>query len=128
MIGWTNDELDRIAAAQHLEIAPETRDGILRRPVTIWVVRVDDDLYVRSWRGPAGGWFRAAQQTRGGHISAGGVEKDVRLVDADDNVNDTVDDAYRHKYGRHADSYVEPMIQAEARATTLKLIPRDGAQ
>jgi hypothetical protein len=127
MAGWTNNELDRIAAAQHLEIAPARPDGTLRRAVTIWVVRVGDDLYVRSWRGPAGGWFRAAQQTRGGHISAAGVEKDVRFVDADD-VNNTVDDGYRHKYGRHAASYVEPMIRAEARATTLKLVPRDGAQ
>lgn len=39
-------------------------------------------------------------------------------------VNDAIDAAYRTKYGRYA-SYVRPMISPEARATTLKLVPRD---
>jgi hypothetical protein len=54
MSAWTPDELARIQAAQELEIAPVRRDGNLRRPVTIWVVREGDDLYVRSWRGRSG--------------------------------------------------------------------------
>jgi len=53
---WTNNELDRIAAADELELASATRDGTLRKPVTIWVVRDGDDLYVRSFTGaPADG-------------------------------------------------------------------------
>jgi hypothetical protein len=39
MAGWTSDELDRIAGAQELEIAPRLRDGSPRRPIPIWVVR-----------------------------------------------------------------------------------------
>ena len=57
-----------------------------------WIVR-GDDLYVRSLRGTAGGGFRAARQTHDGHISASGVEKDVRFLNADDDVNDAVDEA-----------------------------------
>jgi hypothetical protein len=98
MAGWTEDELERIAAAEELEIAPRRGDGTLRAPTTIWVVRVGDDLYVRSWRGPTGSWFRAAQQTHGGRISAEGIEKDARFVDAGDDVDAAVDDAYRSKY------------------------------
>ena len=124
MAGWTKDELEKIAAAEELEIAPRRRDGTLRRPTTIWVVRVGDELYVRSWRGPTGSWFRAAQHTHEGRISAGGVEKDVRFVEAGDDVNDAVDGAYRSKYSRYAASYVEPMVRPEARATTLRLVPR----
>ena len=45
---WTNDELAKIGAAEELEIASLRRDGTLRNPVTIWVVRVGDDLCVRS--------------------------------------------------------------------------------
>jgi hypothetical protein len=45
---WTTDELDRIGRAEELQIAPERRDGSLRRPLPIWVVRVGDDLFVRS--------------------------------------------------------------------------------
>jgi hypothetical protein len=58
-------------------------------------------------------------------ISGGGVEKDVAFVAADDEVNDAIDHAYRMKYRRHSDSYVTPMVAAQARATTLKLVPRD---
>jgi hypothetical protein len=48
-------------------------DGTLRKPRTIWVVRVGDDLYVRSMYGRAGGWFPATQVRHHGHIQAGGV-------------------------------------------------------
>ncbi len=48
MAPWKSDELDRIEAAQELEIAPRRRDGSLRTPVPIWVVRAGDDLYVRA--------------------------------------------------------------------------------
>jgi hypothetical protein len=102
MAGWTEDELEGIAAADELEIAPRTGDGTSRAATTIRVVRVGDDVYVRSWRGPTGSWFRAAQRTHVGRISAGGVEKDVRFVDAGDDIDAAVDDAYRAKYGRYS--------------------------
>lgn len=124
MATWSKDELDTIAAAEELEVAPARGDGTLRRPTTVWVVRLGDDLYVRSWRGPTGRWFRDAQQTHEGHIRAGGVDKDVTFVDADETLNDQIDAAYRTKYRRYADSYVPPMLSPQARATTLKLVPR----
>ncbi len=57
MTGWTSDELTRIGTATELQIASRRGDGSLNRPRTIWVVRVGDDLYVRSMYGRAGGWF-----------------------------------------------------------------------
>ena len=126
MTAWTNDELTRIGSAEELEIAARRSDGSLRRAVPIWVVRVGDDLYVRSWRGANGRWFRDARVSHEGHIAAGDIDRDVDLVDAPEDVNDTIDDAYRAKYGRYS-SYVPPMIAPQARATTLKLIPRDAA-
>jgi hypothetical protein len=125
--GWTSDELDRIGAADELELAVRRRDGTLRKAVTIWVVRSGDELYVRSWRGRSGGWFRAAEAQREGHLRAGGLDKDVALVGADEGTGDAIDTAYRTKYGHYADSYVQPMIRPEARATTLKLLPRAAA-
>ena len=65
---WTNDELNKVGTAEELAIAPRRRDGTLRNPVTIWVVRVGDDLYVRSYRGRDGAWFRAAQVSHEGRI------------------------------------------------------------
>jgi hypothetical protein len=125
MSGWNVDELDRIAAAEELQLTSVRRDGSVGKPVTIWVVRHDDDLYVRSWRGSTGRWFRGTQQTHQGHIRAGGVAKDVRFVAVlDDSVNDAIDAAYHTKYQRYAESYVPPMLSPQARATTLQLVPR----
>ena len=107
-------------------IAPRRTDGTLRRTLPIWVVRVGDDLHVRSWRGTDGRWYRVAQASGEGHVSAGGVSKDVALPAADDEVNDAVDAAFREKYGRYA-GYVEPMVAPQARATTLRLVPRSEA-
>jgi hypothetical protein len=52
MSEWTSEELEKIAAADELHLASVRRDGTLRKPVTIWVVRHGDDLYVRSVYGP----------------------------------------------------------------------------
>ena len=68
MTAWTCDELDKIGAAEELEIASLRRDGTLRSSVTIWVVRYGDDLYVRSVNGRTSAWFRGTQARREGHI------------------------------------------------------------
>jgi NAD(P)-dependent dehydrogenase (short-subunit alcohol dehydrogenase family) len=71
---------------------------------TIWVVRVGDE----------------------GHITVGGISDDVVLLAAGDEIDDAVDAACREKYGRYT-GYVEPMIAPQARATTLRLVPRSQA-
>jgi hypothetical protein len=123
MTTWTGDELAQIGAADELELAVLRRDGTLRKPVTIWVVRHGDDLYVRSVNGRASSWFRGVQNHHEGHIRAGGVDKDVRFVETDD-INDEIDTAYRAKYRRYAASIIDAITSPEARAATIKLVPR----
>ena len=125
MTTWTSDELSKIETADELEIASLRRDGTLRNPMTIWVVRVGDALYVRSANGRTGSWFRATQVRHEGHVEAGGVGKDVTfVVEADHDINDQIDAAYRTKYRRYGGRYVNPMVAPEARAATIKLVPR----
>ena len=83
MPAWTSDELTRIRTADELQIASRRGDGTLSNPRTIWVVRVGDDLYVRSMYGRTGGWFPATQVRHQGHIRAGGVDTDIDFADAD---------------------------------------------
>ena len=124
---WTSEELTRIGAAEELEIASLRDDGTLRKPVTIWVVRLGDDLYVRSVRGRGSAWFRGTQVRHEGHIQSGGVEKDVSFVEETDaGINDQVDAALRTKYRRYDARYVDPMLTPEARAATIKLVPHSG--
>ena len=120
---WSNEELTKIEAADELEIASLRRDGTLRHWTTIWVVRLGDDLYVRSVNGRSGTWFRGAQDRHEARIQAGGVGKDVLLVETGD-VGDEIDAAYRTKYRRDAANIVGSVLTPEARAATLKLVPR----
>ena len=55
---WNDDELSRIGNAEELQLASRRSDGSLRPYVTMWVVRADDDLYVRSAYGPNNHWYR----------------------------------------------------------------------
>jgi hypothetical protein len=112
-------------AAEELQLASFKEDGTRRMPVTIWAVRVGDDLYVRAYRGREGAWFRQAQLRHEGRIGAGGVTKDVTFVDAssDEALNNEIDAAYQSKYRRYSAMYVDPMIAPQACATTLKLVP-----
>jgi hypothetical protein len=124
MTVWTDDELGRIGAAQELEIAPFGAAGSTRRPTTIWVVRVGDELFVRSYHGRTGGWFSRALRSHEGHIRAGGVERDVRLLEPDAELRNEVDEAYRAKYASYGAAYLDPMISDAASAATLRLTPR----
>src|SRR6266566_6686907 len=98
MTDWPSEELEKIAAADELQLAPARPDGTLRNPTTIWVVRLGDDVYVRSVNGRTSGWFRGTQVRLEGRIRAGAVEKDVTFVDAGPDVGDRIDAAYRTKY------------------------------
>ncbi len=125
MTAWTTDELARVGAADELNIAMVRSDGSLRRWVPIWVVRVGDDLYVRSYRGSGGAWYRHATQRPEGRIRAGGVERDVAFEQPDDAVQSAIEDAYRAKYARYGDTYLQPMLAAHAAAATLRLTSRN---
>lgn len=122
---WTNDELTRIGAEDELEIASRHGDGTLRRPRTIWVVRHGDNLYVRSVNGPGSAWYRGTRDRLEGHITAGGVEKDVIFIDADTTLNDTLDTVYRSKYRRYSADPVNRITSDTARATTIQLVPTE---
>ena len=123
MATWTYDELATIGSAEELHLASMRDAGSARRPVTIWVVRNGDDLYVRSVYGRGSSWFRGAQTRHEARVSAGGVEKDVALVETDE-AGDQIDAAYQEKYGRRYPRIVDSVLTPEARAATLKLVPR----
>ncbi|GAA2757241.1 DUF2255 family protein [Actinopolymorpha rutila] len=124
MSNWPNEQLDRIGASDELEITTRRGDGSLRPWVPIWVVRVGDDLYVRSYRGIDGAWFRHATASGTARIRAGGLERDVILAEpVEASVHEQVDSGYQGKYGRYGGSYVTRMTSPAAIATTVRLIP-----
>ncbi|MGA1836165.1 DUF2255 family protein [Herbiconiux sp. 11R-BC] len=125
MAHWTPSELDRIAAATELRVSSRRDDGSLRPAVTIWVGVVDGAVYIRSAHGPENGWFRRAERAGAGHISAGGVEKDVTFELADPAVQRPLDAALHQKYDRFGPGPVGAITGSDVLATTLKVLPRD---
>jgi hypothetical protein len=121
---WTRDELEGFGAAEEIEIAPVGNDGALRKAVTIWIVRLGDNLYVRSAYGRGSAWFRAAETHHEGRISSRGIEKEVTFADADTNLNGEIDASYRGKYRSNGPQYVNMMVSFKARSATIKLVPR----
>ncbi len=125
MTMWTSDELNKIGKAEELELASIRKDGTLRKPVTIWVVRVGDDLYVRCVNGREGAWFRGVLTCHAGHIQAGGVSKDVIFVEeVESAIYDQIDNAYRSKYHRYSANIINSVLFPGPRSSTLKLVPK----
>jgi len=125
MATWKSDELNKIGTAEELKIASLRGDGTLRKLVIIWVVRLGDDLYVRSVNGRTAAWFRGTQVRHEGRIQAGGIEKDVTFVEeTGPEINEQIDAAYRTKYRRYAASIIDSIVSPEARSASIKLVPR----
>ena len=127
MTAWSNDELTKIGTAEELQIASCRRDGTLRAPVTIWVVRLGDELYVRSVNGRDSAWFRGVQVSHEGHIQAGGIDRDVTFVEeASSDLNDQIDAVYHTKYRRYPSS-VSHITSPEARSAAIKLVAHSSS-
>jgi hypothetical protein len=84
---------------------------------------IGDGIYVRSVRGRGSSWFRGAQTRHEVRIRAGSIDKDVTLVETDDQA-EVIDDAYDAKYSGRYPSIVPSIVAAPARDATLKLVPQ----
>jgi hypothetical protein len=105
------EALDRTG---EVEIRTPRRDGSTsRRP--IWVVVVDEEAYVRSWKVRRGAWYRRVLEDRRAVIAVAGRELDVALEPAEDEeLNRRVSEAFWAKS-------TEEMVTPEVSRTTLRL-------
>ena len=124
MTAWSDEELRRIGEAQELQLASERPDGTLRPYVTMWVIRADEELYVRSAYGPTNPWFRRAKAIGVGRIRAGGLERDVTFAEPAPGVHADIDAAYHAKYDRHGPEIVGTVVGTQAHGVTIRLVPR----
>jgi hypothetical protein len=123
MADWNPTELEHIAAEHEIEVSALRDDGALTKPVTIWAVRVGDELYARSYRGKGSGWFKAVERRHEGRIEAGATAVDVTFEDAPHHLDEEIDAAYKAKYG-YPSGPVDSIITDVAKATTIRLVPR----
>jgi hypothetical protein len=120
--GWSGEELSRVGDAAELDLASRRTDGTLRPATTMWVVRVGDDLYVRSAGGPRRPWYRHALADHTGRIHAGGVEVDVTFTEADPHAHEAIDLAYHAKYNQYGPGPVGHVTGPSAHPVTIRLV------
>ncbi|MEF2978019.1 DUF2255 family protein [Subtercola sp. YIM 133946] len=127
---WSPGELELIDRADELEIAPQRPDG-RRMWVPIWVVRVDGDVYLRTWHRRDTGWFGRAVSSQRARIRVPGLEREVRVDDVgvgDERMRAGIDAAYTTKYGRYGGATVDRMTNDDAAAATLRMVALSDAR
>lgn len=123
MSTWSNEELQRIAAADDFHISPFREDGVTYgTPTWIWSVVVDNSVYVRAYYGTNSRWYKAAMKQKAGRISAAGMTIEVTFEPINGQLNTLIDNAYREKYKGNA--YLNSMISTQARSATVKVTPK----
>ena len=95
------------------------------RFIGIWVVVVNDRVFVRSWSIMPRGWYQTFLEEPRGAVQIAGREIAVCAVRTrDKRVRDAVDRAYLDKYSTPgAIKYARDLGSAKSRATTLELRP-----
>lgn len=77
---------------------------------------------MRAYNGQKSSWYQAALKQKAGRITAAGMAKEVAFEPIPEAINERIDDGYNAKY---KDSpYLTAMIGGQARAATVKVVPR----
>jgi hypothetical protein len=95
------------------------------RFIGVWVVVVDERVFVRPWNNKPGGWYRVFLEEPQGVIQIAEREIRVRARKArGERLMDAIDQAYREKYPTLGSrKYVQGFAHARRRATTMELRP-----
>ena len=127
MSTWSEQDLRRVADSTELQLASRRTDGTTLRPyTTMWVVRVGDNLYVRSAGGPERPWYRRALASGTGRIRACGVEADVTFGQTASDAHQAIDAAYHAKYDSYGPRIVGSVLGLDAHRVTIQLVPEPG--
>lgn len=91
--------------------------------VVIWVVVADGEVFVRSFRGATGRWYRDLAAGGPATLAFNGRELAVQAIPAGN--QDAVDRASRAFLTKYAASpYAQAMVKTDILSTTLRLEPR----
>lgn len=101
------------------------RSGTEHRYTGVWVVVVDDRVFVRSWNDKPTGWFRAFKKEPSGTIQAGDVEIPVKAKPVRSaRLRDAVTEAFGEKYPtKGSRKWVEGFAEPERVVNTLEFVP-----
>ena len=120
MTNFDADTLHALREVQEFVIRTEQHP---ESAVVIWVVVADDEVFVRSWRGTRGRWYRDLAAGGPATLEFAGRGLAVQAIPAGDPA--AIDRASREflsKYRRS--SHAQEMVRSQTLPTTLRLEPR----
>ena len=120
MANFDADTLRELRDVQEVTIRTEKHPNTA---VVIWVVVADEEVFVRSWAGTRGRWYRDLAAGGPATLEFAGHQLKVQAIPASD--ADAVARASReflHKY--RTSSHSQEMVRPEILPTTLRLEPR----
>jgi hypothetical protein len=120
MTNFDADTLRELRDVQEVAIRTEKHP---KSAVVIWVVVADDEVFVRSWRGARGRWYRGLAAGGPATLELAGRRLAVQALPASDQI--AVARASREflrKYQRS--THAQEMVRSETLPTTLRLEPR----
>ena len=116
--------LRQLRAAREVSIRTEKHSN---SAVVIWLVVVDDEVFVRSWRGTAGRWFRDLAAGGPASLEFSGRWLSVQAIPTNDAAAIArVSAEFLRKYQPSA--HAREMVRTEILPTTLRLEPREATQ
>ena len=101
-------------------------DRSTHRFTGVWPVVIDGRVFVRSWSGKPGGWYRTFLEDPRGAVQVGTRVVRVRAVPVrSERIRDAVEDAYAVKYPTPGSrKYVTGFRTERRRAATIEFVPR----
>ncbi|HEX9945816.1 MAG TPA: DUF2255 family protein [Thermoanaerobaculia bacterium] len=101
------------------------RAGTEHRYTGVWVVVVEDRVFVRSWNDKPTGWYRAFRNEPRGSIQLADREIPVRARHTrSESLRDAVSKAYAEKYPtKGSEKWVRGFAEPHRALATLELVP-----
>jgi len=120
MAHFNAETLRQLSTAREVSIRTDKHP---KSAIVIWVVVADDEVFVRSWRGVNGRWYRDLAQGGTADLEFDGSRLPVQAVPANDPAAIArISDGFLQKY--RTSSHAQDMVRTETLPTTLRLEPR----
>jgi hypothetical protein len=120
-VTFEESDLAALAAAEEIEIETRAAAGTVHRTI-VWPVVGDGVVYLRSYKGPSGRWYREALADPSVALHVDGRRLPATAVPAADAPSiEACSAGLRAKYRR--DASLRAMLAADTLPTTLRLVP-----
>jgi hypothetical protein len=123
VVAMTNFDADTLRALRDVREVRIRTEKHPKSAVVIWVVVADDQVFVRSWLGAKGRWYRDLAAGGPATLEFAGRQLKVQAIPASDGAAVArASDEFMGKY--QPSSHAQEMVRSEILPTTLRLEPR----